>query len=302
MNKRAIITVGISASGKTTWANEFVLAEIMRGQNWAIICRDNARSKILFDANLITQADYVDWEKWNWKWEENVNRIIDMEFITAVAEGKNIIIADTNLNPKYILSWIEKFHFNYEVEIREFPISFEEACKRDAKRPNGVGVPVIARQWEAWLTYKNHYKYLPDDKLPKAIIVDIDGTLANNNKKRSPFEWDKVGLDECDSVIADIVKSMEFMGYKIIIMSGRDSVCREQTKNWLADYRLWYHELLMRTEGDMRKDSIIKKELFDLVRDKYNIVLVIDDRPVVCRMWRDMGLKVLQKGNPYIEF
>lgn len=295
---KGIITIGISASGKTTWAETFT-----EDPNWSILCRDDVRGSMLFDMGLTSDSKVV-WEKWNWKWEKNINEIIEFKFNTSVAQKKNIIIADTNLKAEYIQAWKDKFtQAGYEIEIKEFPISFEEACKRDAKRLNGVGVSVIAKQWKAWLKYKNSYRYVPNEELPKAIIVDIDGTLAYiKNKERSPFEWNKVGTDKCDSVIADIVRSMELMGYKIIIMSGRDSVCREQTQYWLKDNHLWYHKLLMRTEGDMRKDSIIKEELFNEVKDKYNIVLVIDDRPVVCRMWRDLGLNVLQKGNPYIEF
>lgn len=53
----------------------------------------------------------------------------------------------------------------------------------------------------------------------------------------------------------------------------------------------------------MRKDTIIKEELFwKPIADNYNVQFVLDDRLSVCRMWRDLGIKVLQVGNPHIEF
>jgi hypothetical protein len=56
----------------------------------------------------------------------------------------------------------------------------------------------------------------------------------------------------------------------------------------------------MRAESDFRKDSIVKKELFDNhIKNKYFIEYVLDDRNQVVDMWRDMGLKCLQvqEGN-----
>jgi hypothetical protein len=52
----------------------------------------------------------------------------------------------------------------------------------------------------------------------------------------------------------------------------------------------------MRAENDGRKDSIVKKELFEQhIVGKYYIDLVIDDRNQVVEMWRkDLGLTCLQ--------
>ncbi len=53
----------------------------------------------------------------------------------------------------------------------------------------------------------------------------------------------------------------------------------------------------------MRKDTIVKEEIFWRdIADNYNVQFVIDDRPSVARMWRELGLKVFQVGDPHIEF
>jgi len=44
----------------------------------------------------------------------------------------------------------------------------------------------------------------------------------------------------------------------------------------------------MRKEDDMRKDAIIKRELFDnFIEGKYQIEFVLDDRNQVVDLWRN---------------
>lgn len=133
------------------------------------------------------------------------------------------------------------------------------------------------------------------EHLPKAIIVDIDGTLAKING-RSPFDWDKVDTDDLNVDVADVVNTIADSGTKVILMSGRSSSARVKTIGWLAKHGINYDELHMRESPDFRKDYIVKRELFDkYVRDRYNIVGVFDDRDQVVHMWRkQLGLTVLQ--------
>jgi hypothetical protein len=45
----------------------------------------------------------------------------------------------------------------------------------------------------------------------------------------------------------------------------------------------------------MRKDSVVKQELFDEhIRDIYDVVAVYDDRQQVVDMWRAMGIDCFQ--------
>ena len=51
----------------------------------------------------------------------------------------------------------------------------------------------------------------------------------------------------------------------------------------------------MRREGDNRKDSIVKHELFwKVVAPHWNVIGVLDDRQQVVDMWRSMGLTCAQ--------
>lgn len=133
----------------------------------------------------------------------------------------------------------------------------------------------------------------------KAIIVDIDGTLALKGD-RSPFDWMRVGEDKVNEPIKWLVRSFK-PTVAIIVFSGRDSVCRDITEKWLGENGIPYKDLFMRPEGDMRKDSIVKKELYDkYVKGNYEVAFVLDDRNQVVDMWRnELGLTCLQvaEGN-----
>ncbi len=295
---KAIITVGISASGKSTWAKEQT--------NFRVLERDYFRREVLRESgrNLISENM---WKFWKFS-KENEHKVTDMynsELELCKKKGFNVICADTNLNIKYrniLINQLE--NLGYEVEIKYFPIHFMEAVKRDELRRDTVGRDVIYKQLKQ---YKEHdpaprKKYEPSKELPIAIIVDIDGTLAHMNGKRSAFEWDKVGLDDIDSRVESIINKFGD-SYKIIIMSGRDGCCETETRNWLINNEVLFDSLFMRAAGDMRKDSIVKEELFwTHIAANYNVNFVVDDRPQVCRMWRDLGLFVFQVGDPHEEF
>lgn len=124
-----------------------------------------------------------------------------------------------------------------------------------------------------------------------AIMVDIDGTLAHMNGRRKPYEWHLVGGDDVDETIASITNKYD----RVIVMSGRDEVCRAETQAWLAKHSINYDKLVMRPLNDNRKDSIVKWELYEKhVKPFWDIEFVLDDRQQVVDMWRENGLKCLQ--------
>lgn len=129
---------------------------------------------------------------------------------------------------------------------------------------------------------------------PDAIICDIDGTLAHR-KDRSPYDYSRVREDDVDVDIRDLIYVHYIAGTTIILLSGREDSCEEDTQQWLQDNLVPHHELFMRDSGDYRKDSIVKRELFDQhIRDNYRVRFVLDDRDQVVQMWRDLGLKCFQ--------
>lgn len=292
---KATLTVGISGSGKSTWAE----------------AQRNAAGSCVYVSN----RDTLRWQisgKTGWK-EYKFNRATEdavtamqKDSITLAAKGgRDVIIADTNLNPKTRNS-LAQFcqELGYEVIELAFPIMLEEAWKRDQFRGEfAVGRDVLYKQWQAWLDYTGRKRYTGTKDKPDAVIYDVDGTLAHMNG-RSAFEWHRVGEDKIDPFVVDMLLNHHKQGYEIVIMSGRDSVCRSETEKWLKMNGIPFDALFMRKENDYRKDNIIKKELFwNHVAYNYNVIAVVDDRPQVIRMWYDIGIpKVISVGNPFIEF
>jgi hypothetical protein len=221
----------------------------------------------------------------------------DFLILNALADGKSVIVDDTNISPKHFdhIKTLVK-GLGVQVEYKEFDVDVEECIKRDSERPNSVGKEVIMRMHKEWKgTETNHIKQ--NWLLPAAVIFDIDWTLAHMSW-RSPYEWSKVGEDELDMDVAHILSLYRIAWFKILIVSWRDWVCKPETMKWLTENigDFWW-ELHMRKEWDDRKDSIIKREILDELIKKYYIKVVFDDRDQTVRMWRDVWLKCLQVAD-----
>lgn len=292
MNKlEMIITVGVSGSGKTTWAQAHVDQNTNGMQDWVIIARDEAR-RSLFPEFKTHEYKHTKAR------EKKVSEHCEHLFNVAVKKGQHVIIADTNLNSKYRELWKKRGEENgYDVEFKDFSMTFEEILQRNQHRGvTSVGVKVLHKQWNMWLDYIGKPKYIPDEKKRKAIIVDIDGTIALKGS-RSPFDWDRVNEDTPRKTIIQMIQQFATLHRAVIIfMSGRDGVCYQKTKDWLCEHTYFTGSLgdmlIMRDEGDVRKDSIIKEELFwKYVADNYNVISVFDDRPQVVEMWYDVGME-----------
>ncbi len=137
--------------------------------------------------------------------------------------------------------------------------------------------------------------------MKSAIICDIDGTLAQMGD-RSPYDWKKVGIDTVNQAVADVVEAMRNDHKVIIFLSGRDGSALEATIKWLEKYSLSTSKdyLYLRKAGDNRKDTIIKKELYEkYIKGKFSVLFVLDDRDQMVKMWREEGLTCFQvaEGN-----
>jgi hypothetical protein len=59
----------------------------------------------------------------------------------------------------------------------------------------------------------------------------------------------------------------------------------------------------MRPENDYRKDTIIKKEIYENdIKNNYNVLSVYDDRLSVCEAWHELGLFVFNVNQGMREF
>ena len=282
---KVILTVGISNSGKTTWAEQ--QADVL------VICRDDIRAK-----HHTKSGDINDY-KFSKAKEEAVTLTQFKQASWAILNGKDIIVADTNLNPKTRKKWHDWASDNGVVfEIKSFPCEPHVAKARNLKRHHTIPPSAIDRQYLQWREFDGTcsapYRGTPGK--PHAVIFDVDGTLADMTGIRNPFEWDKVRQDMPRENVINLARSLYKNGYKIIVMSGRDGCSRGDTLMWLEDHIDGkYHKLFMRTSGDSRPDAVIKEELFwKDVADNYDVQFVVDDRNQMVDRWRAMGLECWQ--------
>lgn len=131
--------------------------------------------------------------------------------------------------------------------------------------------------------------------LDTVILCDLDGTISLLNG-RSPYDASNCDNDALNVPVADVLKH-----YKVIFVSGRDEKYREPTLRFFKKHNISnYIALYMRKENDMRKDSIIKEEIYnEYIKDKYNVLFVLEDRNQVVELWRKLGLTCFQvaEGN-----
>ena len=146
------------------------------------------------------------------------------------------------------------------------------------------------------------------------IIVDIDGTIANNTerlhliKENNPPKWDEFfkacGSDKPIQNVIDIINTLDEY-YEIIYCTGRSEICRKETQKWLLENtESCYDTLLMKKQGDYRGDHIVKPKLLNEFLaenniDKSRITMIFEDRDIMVDTWRKLGYTVAQvaEGN-----
>ena len=147
--------------------------------------------------------------------------------------------------------------------------------------------------------------------MKKAIICDLDGTLALKHDGRSWYDASTSDLDNPNKPVLALLRFVQEANWhglnteqdcQIIFLSGRQEKDREPTEKFLEKHRLNRYPLFMRTTDDFRNDIVIKKELYEEnVKGNYEILFVLDDRnsekcPVV-DMWRELGLACFQVAD-----
>lgn len=273
---KVILTKGLPASGKTTWAKEQLK---LHPNAYKRVNKDDLRA-MLDDSKYSSDA------------EKFILKVRDLIISEALANGKHVIVDDTNLAPKHTARIKQLIHGKAELQIWDFTsVTVEECIKRDLKRCNSVGEKVIKDMYKQFL--KPPVEIIPyNPELGNAVICDLDGTLAILND-RSPYDASTCENDTLNPVVSNLLD-----GKDVIIVSGREDKYKEQTEKFLSKHGIEHIGIFMRKSDDTRKDAIIKREIFDNeIRGKFNITFVLDDRNQVVEMWRDLGLVCLQVAD-----
>lgn len=293
---------GIPASGKSTFARDLMNRERDR---WMRVNQDDIRT-MLFPEQYTFSDDN----------EALVKRIHDDALRSLLTAGHDVIVDNTSLVSKATRrthSIAEEVGDTTVVE-RVFSVDLDEALRRNSLREGRARVPdhVVTGMFRKVKGLKDSTTYYEprgkvplkqDPTLPKAIICDLDGTLALLGN-RDPYDASQCEKDTPNAAVVTCVRTMWDAGHRIIFVSGREDKYREPSirfiekhlvKRGSLEYAPVEYKLHMRAIGDYRKDAIVKAEIFEKhIAGKYNVSFVLDDRDQVVRMWRQMGLSCFQ--------
>lgn len=295
-----VICRGLPASGKSTWAEEWITNDPAHRLS---VSRDFIRLSVLRMPSTLGN-----------KRQETLVTSLQRQMVQeALLNGWSVCVDDTNLPQSRAKDWADLAQrCRAQFEVKDFThVSVEICVERDANRlgtPKYVGWDVIRSMHSRFLASGNFSAvvearvepepaktYVRNDACERdAFIFDIDGTLALMSG-RSPYEWHRVGEDKPNEWVVNLARALSEVGYGILCVSGRDEVSRGLTEAWLEKYNVPYDELHMRPQGDTRKDSIVKSEIFfGEIADKWYVHGVFDDRNQVVEFWRSIGVPCAQ--------
>lgn len=286
-NLQILILVGVPGSGKSTFAKYFIRTE----ENWARLCRDDFRMMHFTYSNMSPREEGL------------ITDMLDASIEALLKKKCNILIDATHCRAEYLEHYTAKFNHLADISFKVFDIDATEAAERCEKRNKETGKFISTSVLHKYLKELDELKKTfdfsvrpktdnrkitaeQDTSLPKAIICDLDGTLALIDD-RNPFDATHADKDNLNVPVANILKAFSKEGYRILLVSGREDRFREPTIQFLNQHNIPYNYLWMRLAKDYRKDAIIKREIFDNeIAGKYYIEFILDDRDQVVEMWR----------------
>lgn len=293
---------GLPASGKSTealrWLNE-------KPDTRVRVSRDDIRFELFNEYSpTATKRSSV-------KDKENQVTVLEHERIRdALGASKDVGVDNTNLNPRAFKTYSDLAkEFNANLTHKDFPVSLDEAIRRNAARERVVPEEVIRGMYNNYLGPNGEFHLFPGtydvqpfvkpDHRRHAIIFDMDGTLANvdlirhfvRGKYRNFDMFHRSSLwSPPHQEVLDMAFDADDAGMAVIIVTARSEPYREVTQAWNDKFNVPYENIYMRPEGDNRQDAIVKAEILQEILVDYDVVHCVDDNPNVAKTWENAGI------------
>ncbi len=134
-----VLTKGLPACGKTTWAKAKMRK---RPGQYKRVSKDELR--VMLDDGVYSPEN-----------EKIVRNVRDAAILLAIHAGFDVIVDDTNLNPRHVQEIQALVLGKADVQMMDFTDILLEVCiKRDSERPNPVGESVIREMQQRYLVEK----------------------------------------------------------------------------------------------------------------------------------------------------
>jgi hypothetical protein len=261
-------------------------------------------------------------------YERMIGNMRSMMIREALRNDKSVILDNVNVGDRHWESSLKLAReANKDVQVFEKAL-YEELdvlLERDAKRIGTacVGEKVVKKFFKD-LGGKQFKFYHPrveivmkrtagadrnvapidqNDKLERCVVFDNDGTISLLNG-RNPYDASTCDNDLPHSHVIECMKLYHDAGYKILFVSGREEKDRAPTERFYAKhFPEVKYELYMRPSGDMRRDQIIKEEIFNAhIKDKYFVAGWFDDRLQICKWLYEAGFPLFRVNDPEATF
>ena len=333
MTRLLILTHGLPASGKSTWAEKRV-----RESDGAVVRvnRDDLRTEIA-GASYHRGAP-------NQKIEGRVTQEQHKRIKAGLAQDKTVISDDTNLNPRFMRQLATIAHaYNAPVHNQYFDVPVDECKRRNRNRDRVVPDEILDRmakdaytydgtQLKRWNISEGMVTEMrdpshPDEQylaafnatLPGAagikgiegrdgrklgITFDFDGTLCDTRaisdlhmgRKKNFHAFHMSSLDApTNEDVVRILHETRERGIGVIGLTARQSRYAQVTIDWVRKHCIELDALYMRSREDYRPDYTVKSEIIkDIENDGWDICHAVDDNPQVVRRWLELGVNITQ--------
>jgi len=111
-----IATIGLPASGKSTWAKE----QARKRENWVRVSRDDFRL-------MLKNAPTTDR-----KIEDMITRMQNEAIVAALRFGQNVIVDNTHVKAKYLEALADTVKFHADLNFMLFDLPAKKCIERDS--------------------------------------------------------------------------------------------------------------------------------------------------------------------------
>lgn len=148
---------------------------------------------------------------------------------------------------------------------------------------------------------------MPKDTRPKAVVFDIDGTLADYTHRAEHLVppnrdmavyFSKMGDDPPITAVVALLIEAYGNGYKVVLVTGRPEQYYKTTFRWLTSQNIPFDALFLRPRDDWRPGVDVRRDIYKTsIEPHYNVLYAADDNPKMITLWQELGVKSLMVGN-----